>query len=182
MVKDLVVCQGVKGSNSYLATKELFKNPIIKYCDSFNDVIYSVVNKGCFGMLPIWNNLSGDVKEVKTILESSDVKIVDRVSIKVEHNLLTKEEMDVDKIKIIYSQKYALKQCSNFLEMNPEIKIVECENTAVAAKKVSLSKRNDIAAIASKECAAIYNLKCIMPSIQNDNDNFTTFVCLKNNE
>ena len=58
------------------------------------------------------------------------------------------------------------------------MKITTCANTAIAAKMVSESDRRDIACIASKECAGIYDLECIKHNIQNADNNYTRFICI----
>ena len=53
-----------------------------------------------------------------------------------------------------------------------------CENTAMAAKFVSESERNDIAAIASESCAELYGLESLARDIQDASANHTRFICI----
>ena len=58
------------------------------------------------------------------------------------------------------------------------VKIIPCENTAVAARKVAESGRNDIAAISSKDCAELYDLGIIKENINDMKNNYTRFICI----
>ena len=48
----------------------------------------------------------------------------------------------------------------------------------MAAKLVADSKRNDIAAISSPDCAEMYNLSVLNEKIANSDSNFTRFICI----
>ena len=61
------------------------------------------------------------------------------------------------------------------------MKIIPCENTAVAAQMVSQSGRNDIAAISAPSCAALYGLSILKTDISNSDSNFTRFICIAKN-
>ena len=53
-------------------------------------------------------------------------------------------------------------------------------NTAAAAKLVSQSDM-PYAALCSEECANIYGLDIIRTNLQNSDDNYTRFICIKKN-
>ena len=53
-----------------------------------------------------------------------------------------------------------------------------CENTAAAAKMVAESGRTDIAALSSRACATLYNLKTLAKNVQDKNNNYTRFACI----
>ena len=95
----------------------------------------------------------------------------------VNHVLLTKDGVRLEDIKEVVSHEQALAQCSEFLK-NKNIKITICENTAFAAKIVAESERKDIAAISSRSCAELYNLRIADTRIQNTDSNFTRFICI----
>jgi chorismate mutase/prephenate dehydratase len=96
----------------------------------------------------------------------------------ISHMLLAKEKMSAEDIKEIYTHEQAAKQCSKFLERNDHIKINIRANTAAAAQLVSESEQAGIAAIASQSCAELYNLAVIGKNIQNNDNNFTRFICI----
>lgn len=81
-------------------------------------------------------------------------------------------------IKEIYSHQQAISQCSEFLSSLKDVKIIPCENTAVAAKMVAESDRNDIATLSSRECMKLYGLSCLKDSVQDKDNNYTRFICI----
>ena len=86
--------------------------------------------------------------------------------------------MPLENIREIYSHEQAIGQCSEFLESLPNVKVHICENTAIAAKLVSASGRDDVAAICSGGCAELYGMHIVSDSVQNSEHNFTRFICI----
>ncbi|MEG2395719.1 MAG: prephenate dehydratase domain-containing protein [Oscillospiraceae bacterium] len=175
----VVACQGVEGAYSSLAAEKLFKRPDIMFFKTFDDV-FSAVDKGLckYGMLPIENSTAGSVNRVYDLMSEHHFYIVRSQRLKIEHSLLSKNNTSLKEIKEIYSHEQAINQCSEFLKTIANVKINIVENTAVAAKIVMESDRNDIAAISSNDCAELYNLNIILKSIQNNDNNYTRFICI----
>ena len=86
--------------------------------------------------------------------------------------------MQISDIKEIFSHEQAIAQCEDFLKTLKDVKITRCANTAQAAKMVSESERNDVAALSSHNCAELYNLECLKTCVQNNQNNHTRFVCI----
>ena len=63
----------------------------------------------------------------------------------------------------------------------PNAQIIRCENTAQAAKFVAESGRNDVAALASRTCGALYGLTALAESVQDQGNNYTRFICISKN-
>ena len=63
----------------------------------------------------------------------------------------------------------------------PHVKVTAVENTAVAAQMVASSGRNDIAALSSHNCAELYALETLAPSVQDEGNNHTRFICISKN-
>ena len=177
--KAIVACQGVEGAYSSLACEKIFRTPSIMFVDSF-DSVFSAVSQGLcqYGVLPIENSTAGSVNRVYDLMDKQHFYIVKCVRLKINHSLLAKKGTKLENIKEIYSHDMAIAQTADFLAEHPEIKVIPCENTAVAAKKVADSERDDIAAISSAECAALYGLDVLEESVQNREDNYTRFICI----
>jgi len=173
-----VACQGTEGANSTFACEKLFTRPTILYFNSFDNV-FSAVDKGLcqYGILPVENSLHGSVTNVYDLMKKNHFYIVRSVKLKITHALLAKPGVKLADVKTVYSHEQALAQCSQFLkDRNYEIQVHE--NTALAAKFVSESPRDDIAAIASMNCAELYGLDILNDDIQNSANNYTRFVCI----
>ena len=144
------------------------------------DGVFSAVEKGLckYGILPIENSSYGSVNEVYDLMKVHHFHIVKRLKIHVSHVLLAKEGVDFNDIKEVYSHEQAIGQCSEFFKNHPNIKISVCENTAIAAKMVAESDRKDVAAISSSNCIELYGLKAIDKKVQNNENNYTRFICI----
>ncbi len=104
--------------------------------------------------------------------------IVRSARIKIDHNLLCRRGAKLSDIKEIVSHEQAISQCTAFLRSLGDVKITAAPNTAVAAKMVANSQRNDLAALSSRFCAELYGLENIAPSVQDMGNNYTRFICI----
>lgn len=174
-----VACQGVAGSNSQYACDRLFRRASIMYFSSF-DAVFKAIEKGLckYGVIPVENSTAGSVNSVYDLMMSHRFSIARSIRIKIEHCLLANPGTKIEDVKEIYSHEQAISQCSNFLGELKGVKVIPCENTAVAAKMVAESGRKDIAALASKQCISFYGLSCLKDSVQNTENNYTRFICI----
>lgn len=176
--KAVVACQGVEGAYSQQACDRLFSLPNIVYCRHFDGVFQAVQSGFCqYGILPIENSSFGSVRAVYDLMRDYQFHIVRSTRLCLSHALLAREGCKISDVKEIFSHEHAIGQCSEFLRAN-NIKISVCENTAVAAKIVAESDRRDIAAISSVNCAELYGLKVLSEKIQNNDNNYTRFICI----
>lgn len=177
--KAVVACQGVEGAYSQLACDKLFPHADIMYFQRWDDVFHAVEKGLCkYGVLPIENSTYGSVGGVYDLMKKYNFSIVRSVKLRISHNLLAKPGVKPEEITEVYSHEQAIGQCSAFLSKNPQIKVNVCANTAMAAKMVAESDRNDVAAISSKQCAELYGLKVLSDTIQNSDNNYTRFICI----
>jgi len=174
-----IACQGVEGAYSQIAANAIFKQPDVMYMRTFDGVFRAVDNGLCrYGVLPLENSNAGSVTDVYDLMKTYKFFIVRSVKVTVSHMLLQKKKTGIEKIKEIYTHEQAARQCSKFLEQNGHIKINFSANTAAAAQFVAESERDDIAAIASENCIQLYNLTASSKNIQNNNNNYTRFICI----
>lgn len=177
-----VACQGVEGAYSQLACDKLFKLPNVLYFSNF-DAVFSAIEKGLcrYGVIPLENSTAGSVNMVYDLMMQHNFRIVRSMRLKVDHNLLAKPGTKLSDIKEIYSHEQAINQCTKFLAEMQGVKIIPCENTAVAAKLVADSDRKDVAALSSRSCMKLYSLACIAPDVQDSGNNYTRFICISKN-
>lgn len=178
----VVACQGVEGAYSSLACEKLFKTPDIMFFESW-DGVFQAVSKGLcqYGILPIENSTAGSVNHVYDLMNKYNFYITKSIRLKINHSLLCKNGTELSDVREIFSHEQAINQCSEFLSTLENVKVTVCENTAVAAKMVANSQRNDVAAISSSECASLYGLKSLSRSVQNRDNNYTRFICIGKN-
>lgn len=175
-----VACQGVEGAYSQHACDRIFRYPVINYFEKWEGVFDAVSHNKCdYGILPIENSTAGSVNKVYDLLKEYNCYIVRSVRLKIDHSLLAKKGTDLTKVREVFSHEQALNQCSDFLA-TLGVKITVVKNTAEAAKFVAESDRDDVAAIASADCCALYGLQELQYAVQNVKNNYTRFICISN--
>ena len=173
-----VACQGTEGAYSQLAAEKLFAIPNILYFNNFESVFSAVDSGLCpYAVLPLENSTAGSINQVYDLMMRYPCSIVRSVRLKIDHCLLAKKGVDISSVKEIFSHEQAIAQCTGYLK-KLGCKVTVCENTAAAAKMVSESSRDDIAALSSRNCAALYGLDCLEESVQDRGSNFTRFICI----
>ena len=174
-----VACQGIEGAYSQIACSKLMRSANTLYFSSF-DAVFSAIEKGLcrYGVIPLENSTAGSVNTVYDLMMRHRFSIVRSVRLKIDHSLLAKPGVKVENIKEIYSHEQAIAQCRGFLQTMPGVKVTACDNTAMAAKLVAESGRDDIAAFSSRDCARLYGLDCIRENVQDRSNNYTRFICI----
>lgn len=174
-----VACQGIEGAYSQIACDRLFKAPSILYFQSFDHVFKAVESGMCqYGILPIENSTAGSVNAVYDLMIRHNFSIVRSARLKVSHNLLAKPGTKLEDIRDIYSHEQAISQCACFLAGLKNVAVHVVENTAVAARMVAQSDRSDVAALSSRLCAEQYDLEIVRDNVQDQDNNYTRFICI----
>ena len=174
----VVACQGVEGAYSQHACDRMFRYPEIMYFNSFKDVCKAVDAGLCrYGVLPIENSTAGSVNEVYDLLHTYHFYITHSMKLHIAHTLLAPRGTKLSDVKEIYSHEQALRQCADFLTQGG-YKAHVCRNTAQAAKLVAEAGRTDIAALGSRDCAELYDLEILSDDVQNNQNNYTRFICI----
>lgn len=173
-----VACQGVEGAYSQIAACKLFDVPDIAFFETFEGVMRAIRDGFCeFGVLPIENSTAGSVNAVYDLLAQFDFHIVRSLRLKIDHNLLVKPGTKLADIREVYSHGQAIAQCAGYIEGH-NLHASKYPNTAMSAEMVANSERTDVAAIASRSCAALYGLEVLEPNIQDSDNNYTRFVVI----
>lgn len=173
-----IACQGVQGAYSGEAAKALFSDSPIDFHKQFEDVFEAVnQNKARFGIIPVENSTAGSVHESYDLIMKYKFFIVGAYDLRVDHCLCAKPGVKFENIENVYSHTQALSQCNIFLK-NFDFTGITFSNTAAAAKFVSESEKNNIAAICSESAAKKYGLKIIRKGIQNVTNNTTRFIVI----
>ena len=169
----------MEGAYSQIACDKLFAMPDIVYFKSFEGVFQAVEQGLCeYGVLPIENSSHGTVSAVYDLMRHYKFHILRSIKVQINHMLLANPGAKKETIREIFSHEQALGQCAAYLKQFPDAKITVVENTAVAAKRVGESGRTDVAAISSRDCAALYGLAILEEDVQDAASNFTRFICI----
>lgn len=149
--------------------------------DSFPDLVDSVErNEVDFGLMAIENTVAGSLMPNYVLLEERKIFIVGEILLRIEQNLLALENQAVADIKEVHSHPIALMQCARFFKDHQHIKLIESDDTANSAKKISEEKLNGIGAIASQRAANLFGLAVLEYGIETNKRNFTRFLVIAN--
>ncbi len=174
----IIAFQGVFGAYSHIACQELFPNDTYLPCNDFTDAFNAVQQSTAdYAVIPIENSNAGRVADVHFLLSQTPLHIVGEHFLRIKHQLIGCPTSSLEKIKKVLSHPQALAQCSNFLHNNNMAPIAQSD-TAISCQIISSSQKDDIAAIASKKAAEIYNLKILASDIENADNNTTRFLIM----
>ncbi|PZP51337.1 MAG: chorismate mutase [Pseudopedobacter saltans] len=149
-------------------------------CDTFKEVVNIAGNKtkSDGGTMAIENSIAGSILPNYNLLKKSNLRIIGEVYLTIKQNLMTLPGVALEDIREVHSHPMALLQCSDFLDKH-NWKLVESEDTALSAQKISQNKSKTIAAIASVAAAEIHGLDIVAPEINTMKKNYTRFLMLK---
>lgn len=177
--KAKIAVQGTEASYGDITAHQIFQKGEITYFDSFEKIFKAVDEEECeYGVLPIENSNYGSVNEVYDLMAKNNFYIACDYKLEINHCLLAKKGTKFEDIKEVISHEQALGQCSEFFRKNPHIKKTSFINTALAAKYVKESQRNDLAALASKSSAELLDLDILEEKVQDNQFNFTRFIVI----
>ena len=173
--------QGELGAYSHIAVENLYKNPDIKTCSTFEDTFKLAFNDPSYKVvIPIENSLAGRVADIHYLLPKYKLQIHGEYFLPVEHNLLGKGDASIEDIKYVRSHAQAISQCQKIIN-EKNFKPIISVDTAGSAKDLAKGKDKTIAAIASELSAKMYNLKILKKNIEDDKGNVTRFLIMGKN-
>ena len=179
--------QGGKGSFSEEASNIFCKNHgltdfKIIYQISSEHVLAGIENgKTDYGIIAMENAQGGVVIESVEALSKYRCDIVEMFHIPVNQNLLGVEGTNIGDIMEIHSHQQALRQCKDYLSEHFWSRpLIEEDDTAEAARRLAEGKLpSNVAVIANKACAELYNLEILQESIHDLKHNLTLFLGIK---
>lgn len=177
-----VAFQGEKGAYSEQAVFELLGRSGV--CpigfQSFDDAFDAInVGKVQLLMVPIENSLGGTIHANCDLQLQHDLFIIAEHNLRVRHCLLALPGTGKAGLKKIISHPQALAQCKSYttaLGVPGEA----AYDTAGSAKLISEEKREGFGAICSELAADYYGLEILDRGIEDDPNNYTRFLLLRN--
>lgn len=180
MIKAVAI-QGVKGSFHHIVSQQyLDENVLVDECMTFDAVIDSILNgKSDAAIMAIENSIAGSIIPNYALIDSHDLHIIGEHYLDIQHHLMALSGQTIDDIKEVHSHPMALLQCKSFFKQYPHIKLVEDIDTAQVAQRIQKHQTKNVAAIASRLAAQLFELHIISESIQTIKHNETRFFIVK---
>ena len=176
-----VSVQGESGCFHEVAARQFFINEAVDIipCTTFDATLNCVKEgKADLAMMAIENARSGSILYNYSLIRESGLKMLGEHNLRIVQNLMALPGQTIKDIKQIRSHPIALSQCMTFLNLYPEITLVEADDTAGSARLISEHRLKKIAAIASAASAKIYGLEILAPGIETYKKNYTRFLVI----
>ncbi|MBP6610428.1 MAG: prephenate dehydratase [Paludibacter sp.] len=178
-----VAIQGGLGAYHGIAAEQFFKNEDVEIipCVTFRD-IFTCIEKdpNVVGIMAIENTIAGSLLPNYELLKEYKLPIAGEHKLRISHCVAALPGQNIHDIKEIHSHPIALMQCKDFFDTLPGIKVVEHEDTALAARDIQQSKITGQAAICSTRAAEIYGLEVLAKGVETNKRNFTRFLIFGN--
>jgi prephenate dehydratase len=176
-----IAIQGERGSFHDAASHCYFEGEEIELicCNTFEDVFEEMKkDSNVIAMVAIENTIAGSLLHNYELLRDSGMQIVGEHKLRISHSIMCLPDEDWSNIKEVNSHPVALMQCRDFLKKHSDLKVVEADDTAGAAKAISMKQMRGHAAICSKFAAPLYGMKVLEEGIETNKHNFTRFLVL----
>ncbi|OUS00441.1 prephenate dehydratase [Flavobacteriales bacterium 33_180_T64] len=180
MIKSVAI-QGIKGSFHHIVSQQFFDKPVsINECLTFDGVVECVLNQqNDAAIMAIENSIAGSIIPNYALIDNHGLHIVGEYYLDIQHHLMALPNQTINDIKEVYSHPMALLQCKTFLKQYPHIKLIEDKDTAEVAQRIQKHQIKNVAAIASRLAAKLFDLNIISESIQTIKHNETRFFIVK---
>ena len=173
-----IAYQGLAGSYSHLACREVHPDIETLACETFEDVFAAVEDgRSTLAMIPIENSLGGRVADIHHLLPESKLYFVGEHFQAVRHYLLAPKGATLEGLKSVASHAQGLAQCRAVIRelgLTP----IPRSDTAGAALEVAEAGDPSRGAIASALAAEIYGLEVLRKRIEDRLGNTTRFVLM----
>lgn len=176
-----IAIQGIKGSNHHQVAMDYYGNNIdLIECMSFDALVDNLLDKTADqGIMAIENSIAGSIIPNYALVFHNNLHIIGEQYLNIYHNLMVLKGQKLEDIEEVHSHPMALLQCKEFFRNYKHIKLVEDVDTAATAKRIQENQLHNIAAIAPKVAAELYDLEIIAAEIQTIKINSTRFIVIK---
>ena len=179
-----VAIQGIRASfHEEAAFKYFGENIHTIECNSFKQTFEALEKKEAdYVVMAIENSIAGSILPNYSLLLSYNFPIVGEIYLPIQLHLMALPGVAFENIKYVTSHPIAIRQCIDFFDEYPHLKIVESSDTAACAKRIHDEKLTDTVAIANTLAANLYGLEILERRVESNKKNFTRFLILAAHE
>lgn len=180
-----VTIQGIAGCFHDAAAREYFAGEEVTTvaCDTFRAMFDTLqADHSLLGIVAIENTIAGSLLQNHELLRGSSMQIVGERKLHIAHVLCALPGDDFSTLTEVNSHPMALMQCEEYLLQHPQLKMVEHNDTAGAARDIAEHRRHGHAAVCGSLAAELYGLDILARDIQTNKRNFTRFLILAHDE
>lgn len=182
--KPRVAIQGIRASfHEEAAFKYFGENIQTVECNSFKQTFEALEkNEADYVVMAIENSIAGSILPNYSLLLSYNFPVVGEVYLPIQLHLMALPGVAFENVKYVTSHPIAIRQCIDFFDEYPHLKIVESSDTAACAKRIHDEQLTDTVAIANTLAAKLYGLDILERRIESNKKNFTRFLILTSHE
>jgi prephenate dehydratase len=178
--------QGYPGAFHEIAARQCFQDRKLHIVPAltFETMIQQLVEGKVMdvALMAIENTLAGSLMGNYRLLDEYPVQIVGEVYLRVKQNLMALPGQGIEDLHEVHSHPIAIEQCLDFFRAYPHIRLVQTEDTALAAKKIQELGLKHVGAIASTLAADMYKLPLLAQGIETNKKNYTRFLVIQPTE
>jgi prephenate dehydratase len=182
--KPRVAIQGIRASFHEEAAFKYFGEDIQTIeCGSFKQTFEALQNNQAdYVVMAIENSIAGSILPNYSLLLNYNFPVVGEVYLPIQLHLMALPGVAFEDVKYVTSHPIAIRQCVDFFDEYPHLKIVESSDTAACAKRIHDEQLTDTVAIANTLAAKLYGLDVLERRIESNKKNFTRFLILTHHE
>jgi prephenate dehydratase len=182
--KPRVAIQGIRASFHEEAGLRYFgENAQMIECNSFKQTFESLKKREAdYVVMAIENSIAGSILPNYTLLLDYGFPVVGEIYLPIQLHLMALPGVKFEDVKYVTSHPIALRQCVDFFDEYPHLKIVESSDTAACAKRIRDEQLTDTVAIANSLAATLYGLDVLERRIESNKRNFTRFLILTHHD
>jgi len=178
--KTRVAIQGIRASFHEEAAFMHFGEDIQTIeCNSFKQTFEALQNNDAdYVVMAIENSIAGSILPNYSLMMSYNFPVVGEAYLPIQLHLLALPGVKFEDVKYVTSHPIAIRQCIDFFDEYPHLKVVESSDTAACAKRIREENLTDTVAIANTLAAKLYGLDIMERRIESNKKNFTRFLIL----
>lgn len=178
--KPRVAIQGIRASFHEEAAFRYFgENIETVECNTFKQTFEALKNGDAdYVVMAIENSIAGSILPNYSLLLSYNFPVVGEVYLPIQLHLMALPGVAFEDVKTAMSHPIAIRQCVDFFDEFPHIKVVESNDTAACARRIREEQLTDTVAIANTLAAKLYGLDILERRIESNKKNFTRFLIL----
>jgi len=176
-----VAIQGIKASFHEEAALKFFGKDIQTIeCNSFKQTCEKLdSNQADYVVMAIENSIAGSLLPNYTLIREYNFAVMGEVYLPIQLHLMGLPGVKLEDVKYVTSHPIAIRQCIDFFDDYPNLKLVESSDTAACAKKIKDEQLTDTLAIANSLAAELYGLEILEKRIESNKKNYTRFLILR---
>jgi prephenate dehydratase len=173
--------QGIAGSFHDQAARDYFPGHNVQLvpCEAFEDLFTAVkTGNADVAVMAIENSVAGSLLPNYALLRESGFTVFGEIFLRISQHLMAIPGQSIQEIREAYSHYMAIAQTRKFFRCYPGIRLIEADDTAASAQRVSEKGEKGIAAIAGERAAELYGLEILAREIETNKRNFTRFLLM----